>query len=167
MKFNNPLTQIAKAGVTSVFALALFSGLITNANAVTVYKYAGKKGEVVYAQYQPRGVKNVEVIEFRSDGRVTEAGQMAGKVDPNQEDKRPTPQEQRIAQLEKQTKELQAREQAERCQSLRNNLTKLNSGERIISRDAEGKKFYLDDRQMQAEREKQEKLFNKYCSSPA
>ena len=49
--------------------------------AVQVYKSIGAHGEVKYSQHAPQNGKNIEVIEFRSDGRQSNAGQLAGKTE--------------------------------------------------------------------------------------
>ncbi|MFP3458945.1 DUF4124 domain-containing protein, partial [Psychrobacter sp. SIMBA_152] len=65
--------------------------------AIQVYKSIGAHGEVKYSQHAPQTGKNIELIEFRSDGRQSNAGQMAGKTDPNQSNNAQTAEEQRIA----------------------------------------------------------------------
>ena len=91
--------------------------------AIQVYKSIGAYGEVKYSQHAPQNGKNVELIEFRSDGRQNNAGQMAGKTDPSQSNNTQTAEEQRVAALEARIKEQEAQANAQRCQSLRNNLT--------------------------------------------
>ena len=117
-------------------------------HAIQVYKSIGAHGEVKYSQYAPQNGRNIQVIEFRSDGRQTNAGQLAGKTEANQSAPQ-SAEEQRVAQLEARIKEQEAQANAERCQSLRNNLTNLNVGGRIYEMDANGKRQYLDGREIE------------------
>ncbi|MGP9690052.1 DUF4124 domain-containing protein [Psychrobacter sp. AOP22-C1-C5] len=134
--------------------------------AVQVYKSIGAYGEVKYSQHAPQNGKNVELIEFRSDGRQNNAGQLAGKTDANQNANTQTAEEQRVAQLEARIKEQDAQANAQRCQSLRNNLTNLNVGGRIYEMDANGKRQYLDGREIELKRERVQQAITQYCSNP-
>ena len=132
--------------------------------AIQVYKSIGAYGEVKYSQHAPQNGKNVELIEFRSDGRQNNAGQMAGKTDPRQSNNTQTAEEQRVAALEARIKEQEAQANAQRCQSLRNNLTNLNVGGRIYEMDANGKRQYLDGREIELKRERVQQAIDQYCS---
>lgn len=55
-------------------------------HAIQVYKSIGAYGETNYSQHPPQNGKNVEIIEFRSDGRQNDAGQLAGKTEADQND---------------------------------------------------------------------------------
>ena len=137
---------------------------MTTSHALQVYKSIGAHGEVKYSQHQPQNGKNVELIEFRSDGRQTDAGKLAGKTDANQNTPTQDPEEQRVAQLEARIKEQEANTNAQRCQSLRNNLTNLNVGGRIYEMDAKGKRQYLDSREIEVKRERVQQAISQYCS---
>ena len=115
-------------------------------HAIQVYKSVGAHGEVKYSQHAPQNGKNVEIIEFRSDGRQTDTGQMAGKTNTSPDNTPKDAEAQRVEQLEARIKEQDANANAQRCQSLRNNLTNLNVGGRIYEMDASGKREYLDSR---------------------
>lgn len=132
-------------------------------HAIQVYKSIGAHGEVKYSQYAPQNGKNVEVIEFRSDGRQTDPGQLAGKTDANQNDNTQNAEQQRVAQLEARIKEQEANANAQRCQSLRNNLTNLNVGGRIYEMDTSGKRQYLDSREIELKRERVQQAISQYC----
>lgn len=144
---------------TCVIALSMNSS-----HAVQVYKSIGAHGEVKYSQHAPQNAKNIEVIEFRSDGRQNDTGQMAGKTDPNQSNNAQSAEEQRIAQLEARIKDQEAQANAQRCQSLRNNLTNLNVGGRIYEMDADGNRKYLDGREIELKRERVQQAIGQYCS---
>lgn len=160
-------SSILKTTTSLLSALGLASLLslsVTQVQAIEVYKTIGAHGEVKYSQFKPRDAKNVEVIEFRSDGRQNNAGQMAGKTDPNQQPNTPTAEEQRVAQLEAKLKEQEQQATAQRCQTLRNNLTNLNVGGRIYEMDDKGNRKYLDNREIQLKRERMQKAIDQYCS---
>ncbi len=133
-------------------------------HAIQVYKSVGAHGEVKYSQHAPQNGNKIEVIEFRSDGRQASAGQMAGKTDANQNANPQSAEEQRVAQLENRIKEQEAQATAQRCQSLRNNLTNLNVGGRIYEMDAKGQRQYLDGREIELKRERVQKAITQYCS---
>ncbi|MGI9339100.1 MAG: DUF4124 domain-containing protein, partial [Psychrobacter sp.] len=71
---------------------------------------------------------------------------------------------QRVAQLEARIKEQEANANAQRCQSLRNNLTNLNVGGRIYEMDASGNREYLDSREIELKRERVQQAISQYCS---
>lgn len=133
-------------------------------HAVQVYKSIGAHGEVKYSQHSPQNGRSIELIEFRSDGRQSSAGQLAGKTDPNQNSNAPSAEEQRVAQLEARIKDQEAQANAQRCQSLRNNLTNLNVGGRIYEMDANGKREYLDGREIELKRERVQQAISQYCN---
>lgn len=150
----------------------LFFGLLTcsilllsmNAShAVQVYKSVGVHGEVKYSQHAPQNGKNVEMIEFRSDGRQTDTGQMANRTSDSPDTAPKDAESQRVEQLEARIKEQEANANAQRCQSLRNNLTNLNVGGRIYEMDASGKREYLDSREIELKRERVQQAISQYC----
>lgn len=133
-------------------------------HAIQVYKSIGAHGEVKYSQHAPQNGKNVEMLEFRSDGRQTDSGQMAGRTSDNANTAPKDAEAQRIEQLEALIKEQEANANAQRCQSLRNNLTNLNVGGRIYEMDANGKREYLDSREIELKRERVQQAINQYCN---
>ncbi|MDO5768225.1 MAG: DUF4124 domain-containing protein [Psychrobacter sp.] len=158
------LLKTASSLLSGLSMACLLTMGITNVQAIEVYKSIGAHGEVKYSQHKPRDAKNVEVIEFRSDGRQNNAGQMAGKTDPNQQQNAPSAEEQRVAQLEARLKDQEQQANAQRCQTLRNNLTNLNVGGRIYEMDANGNRKYLDGREIELKRERMQKAIDQYCS---
>ncbi|WP_199507798.1 MULTISPECIES: DUF4124 domain-containing protein [unclassified Psychrobacter] len=155
----NIITRLSLPLLTATLLL----GTTSASQAVQVYKSVGTYGEVKYSQYPPQKSKNYEVIEFRSDGRQNDAGQMAGKTNSNQA-AAPDPEAQRIAELEARIKEQDANANAQRCQSLRNNLTNLNVGGRIYEMDDNGNRRYLDGREIELKRERVQQAINQYCT---
>lgn len=156
---NTATKLLATISTTCVLALTMNAS-----HAIQVYKSIGAHGEVKYSQHAPQNGKNVEMIEFRSDGRQTNAGQMAGKTEANQNTTTPDPEAQRVAQLEARIKEQEANANAQRCQSLRNNLTNLNVGGRIYEMDDNGNRQYLDGREIELKRERVQQAITQYCS---
>jgi len=149
--------------LTSTACMLMLS--MNASQAIQVYKSIGAHGEVKYSQHAPQNGKNIELIEFRSDGRQNNAGEMAGKTDASQSNNTQTAEEQRVAALEARIKEQEAQANAQRCQSLRNNLTNLNVGGRIYEMDADGKRQYLDGREIELKRERVQQAINQYCGS--
>ena len=162
MAYASMINTAAKL-LTSTACMLLLS--MNASQAIQVYKSIGAYGEVKYSQHAPQNGTNIEVIEFRSDGRQNNAGEMAGKTDANQSNNTQTAEEQRVAALEARIKEQEAQANAQRCQSLRNNLTNLNVGGRIYEMDANGKRQYLDGREIELKRERVQQAINQYCGS--
>lgn len=144
---------------TCILALTMSSS-----HAIQVYKSIGTHGEVKYSQHPPQNAKGFEMIEFRSDGRQADAGQMAGRTSTNQNETTMSAEDQRVAQLESRIKEQEAQANAQRCQSLRSNLTNLNVGGRIYEMDASGKRQYLDSREIELKLERVQQAIKQYCS---
>ncbi len=160
-------SKINNAAILLISTACMLMLSINASHAVQVYKSIGTHGEVKYSQHAPQNGKNVELIEFRSDGRQSNAGQLAGKTEANQSTNTQTAEEQRVAQLEARIKEQDAQANAQRCQSLRNNLTNLNVGGRIYEMDTSGKRQYLDGREIELKRERVQKAIDQYCGNSA
>lgn len=158
------LLQTASKLMVGVSATCIFALSMNTSHAIQVYKSIGAHGEVKYSQHAPQQGNNVEVIEFRSDGRQTDTGQLAGRTDANQNRDTQSAEDQRVAQLEARIQEQEANANAQRCQSLRNNLTNLNVGGRIYEMDASGKKQYLDSREIELKRERVQQAISQYCT---
>jgi MFS superfamily sulfate permease-like transporter len=161
----NTTTKLLIGIIFSVISACVLALSMNASHAIQVYKSIGAHGEVKYSQHAPQNGNNVEVIEFRSDGRQSNIGQLAGKTDANQNDTAPDAEQQRVAQLEARIKEQEANANAQRCQSLRNNLTNLNVGGRIYEMDASGKRQYLDSREIELKRERVQQAISQYCSN--
>jgi len=163
MAYASKINNAAKLLISTACMLMMS---MNASQAIQVYKSIGAHGEVKYSQHAPQNGKNVELIEFRSDGRQNNAGQMAGKTEANQGSNTQSAEEQRVAQLEARIKEQDAQANAQRCQSLRNNLTNLNVGGRIYEMDANGKRQYLDGREIELKRERVQQAITQYCNNP-
>ena len=158
-------TNIAAKLLMTVSTACMLMLPMSASHAIQVYKSIGAHGEVKYSQHAPQNGRNIEVIEFRSDGRQSNAGQLAGKTDANQSTNTQSVEEQRVAALEARIKEQEAQANAQRCQSLRNNLTNLNVGGRIYEMDANGKRQYLDGREIELKRERVQQAIDQYCGN--
>ena len=146
------------------FIFSTIAMTMNTGHTIEVYKSIGTHGEVKYSQHAPQNGRNIEVIEFRSDGRQSSAGQMAGKTSSNQNENTISAEDQRVAQLENRIREQEEQANAQRCQSLRNNLTNLNVGGRIYEMDANGKRKYLDSREIELKLERVQQAIKQYCS---
>ena len=162
MAYASKINTATKLLMSTAYVLMLS---MNASHAIQVYKSVGAHGEVKYSQHAPQNGKNIELIEFRSDGRQSNAGQLAGKTDANQSTNTQSVEEQRVAALEARIKEQEAQANAQRCQSLRNNLTNLNVGGRIYEMDANGKRQYLDGREIELKRERVQQAIDQYCSN--
>ncbi len=160
-----PLTTIIPKLLFGFATTGLLMLSMNASHAIQVYKSVGAYGEVKYSQHAPQNGKNVEMIEFRSDGRQADAGQMAGRTSSNSGETPKDAEAQRVEQLEARIKEQDANANAQRCQSLRNNLTNLNVGGRIYEMDANGQRQYLDSREIELKRERVQQAISQYCGS--
>ena len=164
VSITNYMAKLVGLMVLCLVAVSLWTLSANDSHAVQVYKSVGAHGEVKYSQHQPKDNKKFELIEFRSDGRQNSAGQMGGKTQANQNEVPQSAEDQRVAQLEARIKDQETQANAQRCQSLRNNLTNLNVGGRIYEMDASGKRQYLDSREIELKSERVQKAISQYCS---
>lgn len=162
--------------------LAITCAVATSASAYIAYE-SDRGNETLFSQVQPTDRECVDYsildedkyaslkkrgnycvkFEFRSDGRVTQQGQYAAPpIDPAQAQNN-----QQVAELNQKVKELEERETARRCQSLRNNLANYNMGGRIYEMDASGNKAYLNDQEIQVRRERTQQAIAQYCTGTA
>lgn len=138
-------------------ATALLGMGLANAN-YTVYKTIGAHGEVKYMQIQPNS-GNYETLQFRQDGRTNTPGEMA----PTAVSATESAEQNRIAELQKQVDEMQSRENAQRCATLRNNLANLNMGTRVYENDAQGGRTFLTDQQIIERRARIQQNIAEFC----
>lgn len=145
---------------TALLALVLGTP-IAFANTYTVYKSVGTHGEVKYTQTAPKGVKNVEVLQIRYDGRQNNTGELAPPpVDANE-----TAEQNKTSELERRLKEMEERENAQRCRTLRNNLANLNIGGKIYEMDDKGNRTYLNSQEVDTRRTRVQQAISEFCQS--
>lgn len=151
-------------------------GLVTvsvSSQAITLYKWTDPNGTPHFSDTPPANgvnLKNVQVIEMRTDGRVADSGTMGansatsttsmptvgGQASTSATAGTASPEQARI-------KELEAQQMKERCQSLQNNLQNLNAGGRVYEMDDKGERKYLDDREMELRKQKVAEAVSQYC----
>lgn len=129
------------------------------ANTYTVYKSTGTHGEVKFTQTAPKGVKNVEVLQMRNDGRQNTAGEMAPPPVTSNESADLS----HANELERRLKEMEERENAQRCRSLRNNLANLNIGGKVYEMDDKGNRTYLNSQEIDSRRGKVQQAISQFC----
>lgn len=150
---------------TLCLSLAGFSFFALNAqaNTINVCKTTGSHGEVKYSQVVSGELGTTctgELIGFRSDGRQNTPGEMAApSIDPAQ-----AAEQSRAAQLEQQIKEMEARETAQRCQTLRNSLANLNMGGRVYEMDADNNRTYLNAQEIDTRRKRTQQTIAQFCN---
>lgn len=129
------------------------------ANTYTVYKSVGAHGEIKYSQTAPQGANNVEVLEIRNDGRQNTPGELA----PPPINSNETVQSNQAAEMERRLKEMEERENAQRCRSLRNNLANFNIGGKIYEMDENGNRTYLNSQEINTRRERTQQMIAQFC----
>lgn len=153
------------------FLLLSLATVSISSQAITLYKWTDANGTPHFSDVAPTNgvnLKNVQVIEMRTDGRVADAGKMAQTSAPaatgvapssaaaSAGAGTPSPEQARI-------KELEDQQIKERCKSLQNNLQNLNAGGRVYEMDAQGQRKYLDDREMELRKQKVAEAISQYC----
>lgn len=142
-------------------------GSYAHANSIDVYHIISQSK---YTQLPPKGMvcthinikdnKDCKIIPMRHDGRVADTGYIPEQT---QQQAVPSPEAQRIAELEQQNQALQNQELANRCQSLRTNFANLTIGGRIYETNANGERVYLNDQEISSKRQQHQQLINQYC----
>lgn len=138
----------------------LFASSLSAIASVTYYKSIGASGEVRYTQFPPTGAE-YEEITMRSDGRVDEPGQMAGRTRANQTD--PKIDSTRMLQ-ERRMQRQNMQKKMRQCQSLRNNLTNLNIGGKVYV-VKNGQKIYLNKSQAEMKRNEITQAIAQHCNA--
>lgn len=133
------------------------------ANTYTVYQSTGTNGEIRYTQTAPKGAKNVEVLQIRNDGRQNTPGEMA----PPPVNSNETTQSNQAAELERRLKDMEDRDTAQRCRSLRNNLANFKIGGKLYQMDDSGNRTYLSSQEIDSRRETTQQMINQFCGSDA
>ena len=143
-------------------------GSYAHANSVDVYHIISQSR---YMQLPPKDMvcthvdikdgKDCKIISMRQDGRVADTGHIPEQA--QQQQQMPSPETQRIAELEQQNQALQNQELASRCQSLRANFANLTFGGRIYETNANGERVYLNDQEISSRRQQHEQMINQYC----
>ncbi|MDO5651423.1 MAG: DUF4124 domain-containing protein [Moraxella sp.] len=152
------MKQTTKYMAMFVAGILGLSAISSSAAVTQIYRSVGAHGEVKYSQFPPKDGNNVEALEFRSDGRQNTPGEMAAPaIDPNAQ------QQSQVAELQKQVQDLENRENAQRCQTLRSNLANLNIGGRIYETNAQGERVYMNDQEIGVRRDRIQQAINEHC----
>lgn len=134
-------------------------------NAATYYKWTDSNGVPHYSQYAPTNgvdLKKVQVINTRELGSPAATAATAGTTSSTASTVM-SPEQKRIAELEKQNKAQQQQQDKERCKALQNNLSNLNVGGRVYEMDSKGERKYLDGREIELRRQKVAQAISQYC----
>jgi uncharacterized protein DUF4124 len=150
------------AAIASLAVLALFAG----ATQAQVYCWTTKDGKRACGDTPPPGVKPAAVATPPSPPAPAESGAKAGKkppADPEQEFKKRQAEAQKSRQKEQQAQE-QIQAKQENCERARGALRILESGQRISRADKDGERYYLEDKEIEAETQRARDSVQKNCS---
>ena len=150
------------AAIASLAVLALFAG----ATQAQVYCWTTKDGKKACGDTPPPGVKPAAIATPSAPSAPADSGAKAGKKPPANSEA-----EYKKRQLEAakgREKEQQAQEQAqakqENCERARGALRILESGQRISRADKDGERYYLEDKEIEAETQRARDTVQKNCS---
>ena len=138
---------------------ALLVALCANAQ---VYEWKDEKGKTHYSDKPPTSSAPARKVGDSGSGATPPAAQSTAaereldfrKRQKDAQDKAEKDRQQQTA----------AREKADACEAAHRQLELLESGERIVQRDANGERAYLDDAQRQQETEKTRRLIQSACT---
>jgi len=150
------------AAIASLAVLALFAGAVQ----AQVYCWTTKDGKRACGDTPPPGVKPAAVATPASPAAPPDSGAKAGKkppADPEQEFKKRQAEAQKSREKEQQAQE-QTQAKQENCERARNALRILESGQRISRVDKEGERYYLEDKEVEAETQRARDSVQKNCS---
>lgn len=131
-----------------------------------IYQWKDKSGQTVYSDNPPAGNVPARTIRGGAAVETPSAPEAAtpGKSLPDREveaRKRQAEQADKQAKSDKETADAAARKQ--NCETARNQLTALESGQRVSRFNAQGEREYLDDAQRAAEVERTQKIVADSC----
>ena len=146
------------AAIAGFAVLALIAGA-TNAQ---VYCWTTKDGKKACGDTPPPGVKPAAISS--PPAPTAPAAPKAGtKPDPGMESKKREIEASKSREKEQQAQE-QAQAKAENCERARGALRILESGQRISRVDKEGERYYLEDKEIEAETQRARDTVQKNCS---
>ncbi|HSD41029.1 MAG TPA: DUF4124 domain-containing protein [Burkholderiales bacterium] len=157
-----------------LLALAVAPLLAAPAGAQQLYKYTGPDGRVQYTDRPPAGVQNVEKV---TGGRVSTVGPSAAAAARGGEAAKDAPKtaaereqafRQRRAEAEEKTKKdekiaQETREQDERCNAMRRQLSGMQSGARVSRISEKGEIIFLEDNQVQSDIARLQSDIARFC----
>lgn len=129
-----------------------------------IYQYRDKSGQVVYSDTLPPGVIPIRVLQESGVEVGIPAASPEGKGTAEKEMEFRQRQAERGEQQAKAEKEAaEADSRRRNCESARNQLSALESGQRIARYNAQGEREFLEDAQRAAETERARKAVADWC----
>jgi hypothetical protein len=150
------------AAITGFAVLALIAGA-TNAQ---VYCWTTKDGKKACGDTPPPGVKPAAVATPPAPSAPADGGAKAGKkppADPEKDFKKRQMDASKAREKEQQTQE-QVQAKQEDCERARSALRSLESGQRISRVDKDGERYFLEDKDIEAETARARDSVSKNCS---
>jgi hypothetical protein len=150
------------------FRLALGALLLVAATAqAQVYRWVDSSGRVQYSDRKPTNAKDAQEVRNTVSSVGTQATAASGGGKSAAELEKDF-QKRRLDQADAQQKQQQAaadqKQKSQNCQSARENLAALKSGQRIARFTQTGEKIYLDDSGRAAEIERNQQLVQANCN---
>ena len=140
-------------------ALALVIG---GAQAQGVYCWTTKEGKKACGDTPPPGVKPAAVSTPPAPAAPA-ASKAGAKADPAMESKKRELDASKARQKEQQAQE-QAQAKAENCDRARSALRALESGQRISRVDKDGERYFLEEKEIEAETQRARDSVSKNCT---
>ena len=150
------------AAIATVAALALLG----SAAHAQVQCWTTKDGKRACGDTPPPGVKTTAISTPNAPSSPADSGAKAGKkppADPEQEFKKRQMEAQKSREKEQQAQQ-QAQAKQENCDRARSALRILESGQRISRADKDGERYYLEEKEIEAETQRARESVQKNCS---
>jgi hypothetical protein len=146
------------AAITGFAVLALLAG----ATQAQVYCWTTKDGKKACGDTPPPGVKPAAIAT--PPAPTAPAAPKAGaKSDPGMESKKREMEASKAREKEQQAQE-QAAAKADNCDRARGALRTLESGQRISRVDKDGERYFLEDKEIEAETQRARDMVSKNCT---
>ena len=144
----------------TVFPIAaLLVALVANAQ---VYEWKDDKGKTHYSDKPPSTAAPARKLADPAPGAASQPAQ-SSTADRELDYRKRQKDAQEKAEKDRQ-QQTAAKEKNDACEAARRQLELLDSGERIVQRDANGERFYLDDAQRQQETTRTRQMMQSACT---
>src|SRR5436190_9196691 len=150
------------AAIASLAVLVLFAG----AAQAQVYCWTTKDGKRACGDTPPPGVKPAAVATPSAPAAPADSGAKAGKkppADPEADYKKRQAEASKAREKDQQAQE-QAQAKQDNCERARGALRILESGQRISRADKDGERYYLEEKEIEAETQRARDTVTKNCS---
>ena len=150
----------------SAMAMVATVALLAGAAQAQVHCWTTKDGKRACGDTPPPGVKATAISTPSAPSAPADSGAKAGKkppADPEQEFKKRQMEAQKSREKEQQAQE-QAQAKQDNCERARNALRILESGQRISRVDKEGERYFLEDKEIEAETARARDSVQKNCT---